>query len=1373
MPKNNTSLVTILIIAFFALTSLFLNSLTVLGVVSGSIYIIVVLGRYWFISRSFPLKLAIISILLIITGYSFSADENQQWLVVLNKYYAGIAMWASVFSVFWTWQEKMQQRCLEEKLTNVISHKTYLIFLGFTAIIITASWSVWSRIEVDVKHDIQRSLTATLTSSKSSLHGFIENEKNIITLWSENKQIYHYVNDLILLSDSPDSLLLDTIHLKLRQLLTPILSTIEHSGYYIISNKNENLSSFEDSNIGSKNLLLSQGPFLNKVRAGEKLVSFPIRSDVELLDHTGKPVKDLMVMFVAAPIKNEQGETIAIIAFRFDPDISMLPIYKQGHIGQSGETYAFNKQGIMLNESRFHEQLLKAGLFKSNKHIDFAIKIVDPGFDLTSSQRVAPNQNNLPLTLMAQSALAKKSGSNLNGYRNYLGVLVVGSWVWDEKYQIGITTEIGAEEAFKTLNNTHNNILIFSFFAILVLFIMTIVFINFRYKVSLNAKKYQNSIDLTSEGYLAVNAQGLIKEVNKAFCQMIGRTNEELLGQNPLTFAQKQSDELSDANSFYAELTGTPRYEVTFINKQNEFIYTSINATKVTNSDGETTGGFAFISNISEAKKASNLLDIYIKELDFQKYALDEHAIVSITDVNGKITYVNDKLCEISGYSRHELMGKNHRMLKSGEHSTDFYNDLWRTITDGKTWHGELKSLKKDGSYFWANATIVPTLNKHGVPFQYIAIRTDSTKVKDAEIEAENANKAKSQFLANMSHEIRTPLGAIIGMAGLCLDTQLNNKQYKYLHNIDDSAKSLLTIINDILDYSKIESGKLTIEKRAFSFNELLIQLSSLINYKAFLKSIDILFDVNINMATLYLGDIHRIRQILLNLIDNATKFTTEGEIILKIMPVVDENKETSKILFSVSDTGIGMDQKTISKLFSVYTQADSSTTRKYGGSGLGLSICKNLVSLMGGEIQVTSTIGKGTIVNFTIDCKVDENKVDERYLITNDNIAIFTYNPSLKLALTNTLVANKSNVYNVESIDELSQIPPNIHNIMIDGLLPESEIIKAFNIIHSLTPQALRIFLLSNEYEKPSSLSHLHFKLLKRSMVIQSLFDAMNIGKQKETRYQQRAVDDEHLAPLAGLDMIVAEDNEMNQEIISELLKKVGINVHLAKNGKEAIDLLEQRKVDGIIMDLQMPVMGGIDATTHIKQQSKWENLPIIALTASTMKGDKELGLSLGFFDYLTKPIDPSKLYDSLSKYFTPLKTSMEPKKRKANTPSIKKVSSLNTKAIFDIDAGLTVCAGKMDLFERITKKFAEKSTTELEKLKQHCRDGNIENCTALLHNLKGLSANIGALQLSFVTNEIEQDILFNNNVLSDEQLKKIHDEVLQVVNAISSYFD
>ena len=229
MPKNNTSLVTILIIAFFSLTSLFLNSLTVLGVISGSIYIIVVLGRHWFINRKVPIKLATISILFIIIGYTISAEENQQWLAVLNRYYAGIAIWASVFSVFWTWQEGIQQRCLEKKLTNVISHKTYLIFLGFTAVIITASWSVWSRIEMDVKHDIQRSLTATLTSSKSSLHAFVENEKKTIKLWSKNREVHEYVKELVLLSDTPDTLLLNNAHLKLRQLLTPILATIEHS----------------------------------------------------------------------------------------------------------------------------------------------------------------------------------------------------------------------------------------------------------------------------------------------------------------------------------------------------------------------------------------------------------------------------------------------------------------------------------------------------------------------------------------------------------------------------------------------------------------------------------------------------------------------------------------------------------------------------------------------------------------------------------------------------------------------------------------------------------------------------------------------------------------------------------------------------------------------------------------------------------------------------------------------------------------------------------------------------------------------------------------------------------------------------------------
>ncbi|MFT7674182.1 MAG: PAS domain S-box-containing protein, partial [Gammaproteobacteria bacterium] len=373
-------------------------------------------------------------------------------------------------------------------------------------------------------------------------------------------------------------------------------------------------------------------------------------------------------------------------------------------------------------------------------------------------------------------------------------------------------------------------------------------------------------------------------------------------------------------------------------------------------------------------------------ELTFQKHALDEHAIVSIADAAGDITYVNDKFCAISGYDREELLGNNHKIVKSDEHSDAFFLDLWKTISSGHTWHGEIKNVNRTGRDYWVKTTIVPTLDDRGKPFQYVGIRTEITEdkkrvaeiadAKDKEFAlvqttevAQEANLAKSKFLAAMSHEIRTPMSGVLGMSDLLLDTDLSPQQLDWATSIKSSGKNLLRILNEILDQSKLEAGKLEISPTDFHLASFVHDNTYLFGPKIESKGLALDTKLDNDLPEAVHADSMRIGQVLSNFLSNALKFTSTGRIEVAVKLEPNEEDELT-LRFTVTDSGIGLTDEEKSQLFTAFAQADSSTSRNYGGTGLGLSISKQLVELMGGQVGVDSTKGIGSAFWFTVCCQ-------------------------------------------------------------------------------------------------------------------------------------------------------------------------------------------------------------------------------------------------------------------------------------------------------------------------------------------------------------------------------------------------------------------
>jgi len=366
-------------------------------------------------------------------------------------------------------------------------------------------------------------------------------------------------------------------------------------------------------------------------------------------------------------------------------------------------------------------------------------------------------------------------------------------------------------------------------------------------------------------------------------------------------------------------------------------------------------------------------------DLRNQKFALDQHAIVSITDLNGAITYANDRFCQISGYDRNELVGKNHRIVRSAEHPAAVYDELWRTISEGKVWHGDLKNRKKDGNFYWVNTTIVPLVGSDGLPHQYIGIRTDITankalehSLQSAKEQAEAATVAKGQFLANMSHEIRTPMNAILGMLQLLQRTPLTPQQLDYAGKAESAAQSLLGLVNDILDFSKIEAGKMVLDAHPFALDTLVHHLSVIANASIGSKPLNLHFEVDPQVPPWLHGDALRLQQVLINLCSNAIKFTAQGQVSVRIQWLAHSAQGTT-LRFAVSDTGIGIAHEHQQHIFEGFSQAEASTTRRFGGTGLGLSISSQLVGMMGSRLQLESVPGQGSTFWFDLTLPIAE----------------------------------------------------------------------------------------------------------------------------------------------------------------------------------------------------------------------------------------------------------------------------------------------------------------------------------------------------------------------------------------------------------------
>ena len=638
-----------------------------------------------------------------------------------------------------------------------------------------------------------------------------------------------------------------------------------------------------------------------------------------------------------------------------------------------------------------------------------------------------------------------------------------------------------------------------------------------------------------------------------------------------------------------------------------------------------------------------------------QSAALESAAnAIVITDACGIIQWVNPAFVRLTGYGLDEAVGQSPRILKSGKQDQSFYSDLWNTIRAGKVWSGNVTNRKKDGQLYTEEMTIAPVHSETGEIANFVAIKQDVTERARSEAElvkakaaAEAANRAKSEFLANMSHEIRTPMNGIIGMTDLLLDTQLDTEQAEYLHMVKGSADALLTLLNDILDFSKMEAGKLDLDNLRFDVRKSLMEVVKVLAVKAQQKGLEFIFDILPEVPVSGCGDPARIRQVLVNLVGNAIKFTEKGDIEVRVQQESQSNEGTI-LRFSIRDTGIGIPVETQDKIFAAFTQADSSTTRKYGGTGLGLTISAQLVGLMGGKIWVESEPGKGSTFYFTVQLGLDNSTPPPASLegseLAGEPVLVVDDNPTNRRILLDSLTHWKMKPTAVEgaalALQVLRQTQASgakLPLVLTDAHMPQIDgfgLVERIRLDPSLSDVRIVILTSSGErgdaarcrklgvaayLSKPFERTDLREVLLK-------VLAGVSSGPHKHSLVTRHTV----LEQTASLSVLVAEDNVVNQKLVTKLLEKRGHRVVVAANGLEALHALNKQTFDIVLMDGEMPEMDGFEATRVIRDQEKMTgaHLPIIALTAHAMQGDKDRCLTAGMDGYVSKPIKVEELF-------------------------------------------------------------------------------------------------------------------------------------------------
>lgn len=796
-----------------------------------------------------------------------------------------------------------------------------------------------------------------------------------------------------------------------------------------------------------------------------------------------------------------------------------------------------------------------------------------------------------------------------------------------------------------------------------------------------------------------------------------------------------------------------------------------------------------------EKRVAERTKLILEKEAIFRSIFERANAGIAFVDTKGNVIRANDSYCSLVGYSREELAGMN---IERFTHPDDLKSEMmiFQEMIEGRIneCRMEKRYLNNSGAELWVDLSLTAIHDEFGNVVNFVGLVVDITQRKLAEDEilmakqlAESAARSKSEFLANMSHEIRTPLNGILGMTELALQTNLNPKQHDYLFKIKKAGRSLLGIINDILDFSKIDAGRLDLDSTEFSLDSVMDMLVDLLSEKTSGKSVELIVSVDRKVPDRLIGDPLRLGQVLINLASNAVKFTERGEVL--VLATLGELREKHVIIdFSVRDSGIGIKEDIIPTLFQPFTQADGSTTRKFGGTGLGLSISKRIVEVMGGELEVESVPGKGSTFFFSVRfdrIAKDSASMLSRFELSGLKVLIVDGNDSSgknlsellgAMSFRTTVVPSRENALSVLKATDFSD-PFKL--AFLDWELSEIDGIEFMRSVRIETGYADLPIIMMMPYGRDGAMVRARkagvnaflMKPFNKSVVLDAIAEAFGEpGAESSSLVSSSGACPSALEKLAGLRVLVVEDNHLNQEVASGILESVNIVVDVAENGQDAVEAVRRTHYEAVLMDVQMPVMDGFEAARIIRADKRFRDLPIIAMTANAMKGDRERCLENGMNDYVVKPIDNDELFAALVRWVKPLVG--------LNVESFVPAIEIDVDPEFpsslpgiDVQDALKRLMGKKDLLRSILVNFKRDYADSADIFRSYIAEGDMENAKRLAHTIKGIAGNFSAWNLHSSLKNLETRLGEEKKEdisLSIDQVEAEMSIVLEGINAL-----
>lgn len=856
-------------------------------------------------------------------------------------------------------------------------------------------------------------------------------------------------------------------------------------------------------------------------------------------------------------------------------------------------------------------------------------------------------------------------------------------------------------------------------------------------------KEWEATFDRIPDLLILTNAEGTILRCNRSTIDRLHSSFQNTVGQHLSTFLvdmKLPQIQVDDLVGIEVQLFGLPDWfqmtccQVPLDNQPNSLLY--------------------ILRDITRQKNAENEI---LKQKEFFESLFQYNPVaVVILDLEEKIKSVNPSFEQLFGYSADKVIGKNLDLLIASDNLEEAVENTQKVL-DGGTVHGLAKRHRKDGTVVDVEFAGVPVIvegKKQGI----LAIYHNVTELVEAKRLAEQADKAKSEFLANMSHEIRTPMNGVMGMLELLLDTTLNSEQRDYVSTARDSAEALLGILNDVLDFSKIEAGQLTIDEIEYDLRSTVEGVAHTLVARAENKGLEMACLIDKDVPNRVLGDAGRLRQVLINLVGNAIKFTHEGEVVIRVMMQASDEK-TSTLRFLVTDTGIGIPIDRQKAVFERFVQADSSSTRKYGGTGLGLTISAQLTKMMGGTIGLESQPGKGSTFWFTIIVgKVTESVmpflalpqdlVDVPVLIVDDNCTNRTILEKMIRGFGCNAFAVSSGKEAINILKSFSGLNKPFQLVLLDMQMPEmdgEEVLAQIKNTPEISDTTVIILTSMGQRGDAARLEAMGcngylLKPVRQKELFGALLNILGRNKQNEDSKGKMSLITRHSLNEQQRGMthiLLAEDNLTNQKLAIRLLQKAGYPVDVVSNGKEAIQAVQNKNYKMVLMDVQMPEMDGFEATQKIRALgAQFANLPIIAMTAYAMAGDRERCLEAGMNDYLSKPLNVDELFKLIEKYSGGIHEDGTNQGAQSSLDALFQKSS----ALFDLEKALPRFGDDLPTFFELLGEFLQHIKVSISDMEKALLRNDAKKIHFLSHSIKGAAGNFEAKTISSPAFELEK---------------------------------